>query len=251
MSDATCLSKVKFFTLFLLFVLTQITLAEMDLPYQDRGDRYEGVKLKPISGYDIELISALVNYTDSVDQIPERLKVKFCLDRHSKVYLTVRELDCKYYYWMDKVKPPKPWQPGFKNLFEWPTKEVIRHLDGLEIHDLGVLARLGKSGPAKAEQVAPVIFYHSRLPSKINGYLFTFRTNADARLNCEVYKEGDAKPVFIRIIRKQRAGRPFTIRWNSTQATDGSYTLVVSGYFLDTNDPIAQTVRFYHRRDVK
>ena len=237
--------------LLLLFTSAPFGFAEMDLQYQNRGNRYEGLKPKPVSGYDIELISARVDYKEEVKQMPERFKAKFYMERLYGVNLTVRELDYKYYYWMDNVRPREGWWTGFDNVFEWPTQDVIRHLEEIKMYDLGVVVRLEKPEPRKIERVAPVIFYHSQFPSTIKGYLFTFKTNGDARLNCQVYREGDAKPVFTRIIRKQRAGRPFTIRWNSTQATDGSYTLVVSGYFLDTNDPIAQTVRFYHRRDVK
>ena len=38
--------------------------AQLDLQYQQRGDRYEGVKPKPVSGYDIELISVLADYQE-------------------------------------------------------------------------------------------------------------------------------------------------------------------------------------------
>ncbi len=87
------------------------------------------------------------------------LKVKLYLEQPSKVHLTVRELDYKYYYWMDKVQPSQPWRSGFDNLFEWLTQEVIQRLGELKMYDLGVVARLEKADPSKVERVSPVIFY--------------------------------------------------------------------------------------------
>jgi hypothetical protein len=221
------------------------------LQYQHRGNRYEGIKPKPVSGYDIELISARVDYKEEIEQLPDRLRVQFYLQQLSKVYLTVRELDYKYYYWMDRVQPAQLWRPGFENVFEWPTREVIQQLGQITMYDLGVVARLDKSEPSMSERVAPVIFYHSQAPTVIKGYLFTFKTGGDAHLRCAVYEDGASEPLFTQILQRQRGGRPFTVRWDSSQAGQGSYTLVLGGYFLETNIPIDQTVTFYHQPDVR
>ncbi len=248
------LSKVTGFTLFLMFVLSTFALAEMHLQYQDRGGRYEGIKPKPVSGYDIELISVVVDYKDEVRRMPDRFKVKFFLQPPlkdpSKVYLTVRELDYKYYYWLDKVQPPpNSWRPGFDNVFEWPTQDVIQQLDDIKMYDLGVVIRLDKSIPSWSERVAPAILYHYQFPVTIKGYKFTFKTNSDAHLKCSVYKEKEL--VFTQVFPKKRGGRPFVVRWDSSNAVEGSYSLVVKGFFLDTNDPIDQIVNFYHQPVVK
>jgi hypothetical protein len=222
-------------------------LAQPNLQYGPRGNRYEGVRPKPIAGYDIDLISARVNYHEKGYRLPELLKVKFYLERPSEVHLTVRELDYKYYYWMDKVKPANPWRSGFKNVFEWPTDEVLKRLDHIGMYDLGVVARVGKSQPSKLERVAPVILYHSKHPSAIGGYLFTFKANGDIRITCSFYKEQDIEPLSTKVFRRLLGGRPFTVRWDSSGATEGWYRLLVSGYFLNTNDPVDQAVYFYHK----
>lgn len=240
-------SQIMGLILLLMFARGPSALAQPELEYRDRGDRYEGIKPKPVAGYDIELISVLVNYREERKQTPNLFKVRFYLKQPSKVYLTVRELQYKYYYWMDRVKPSKPWRPGFGNLFEWTTEKVIQKLEGLRMYDLGVVARLGKPVPSKIEQVAPSIFYHSQLPSTIEGYLFTFKTTADARLTCKVFEQGKANPLFAQTFPRKRGGRAFTIRWDSSKAAEGPYKLIVTGYFLYTNDPIEQTVSFYHR----
>jgi hypothetical protein len=226
--------------LFFLLVCVPSESAGAGLQYQNRGDRYEGIKAKPVAGYDIELISALVDYKEEAARLPDWFKVKFYLREPSKVYLTVRELDYRYYYWMDKVQPPEPWKPGFGNYFKWSSREVIRRLDQLDMYDLGLVARLEKPEPRKIDRVAPVIFYHSRHPSAVNGYLFTFRANGDARLISSFYNRGAAEPVFTRRFRRQRGGRPFTVRWDSITSAEGQYKLVVKGYFLDTHQPIVE-----------
>ncbi len=238
-----------FLIFFVLFILRSSVLAEVE--YQNRGNRHEGVKPKPVSGYDIELISALVDYKDETKKIPDHFKIKFYLDQDRKVSLTARELDYKYFYWMNKIHPRVPWRKGFDNEFTWPTQDVIRQIGRLEMYDLGIVARLVRPEPARIERVAPVILYHSQFPATIKGYLFTFRANGDARLTCSFYEQGEAKPVFTRIFRRKRGGRSFTVRWVSSTAQEGWYKLVVNGYFLDTNDPIDQTVIFYHKPIVK
>lgn len=242
---------MKYFAFIFCLSFISIAVAQADLQYRNRGNRYEGIKPKPVSGYHIELISAKVNYQEETNQFPDFCKIRFFLRGVTEVHLIVRELDYRYYYWMDKVNPQKPWRPGFENVFTWPTKDVIQQLKGLKLYDLGVVARLNKTEAGKVEKVAPVILYHSKAPSTINGYLFTFKTNGDAHFTCSIYRERQEKPVFTSIFQRQRGGRPFTVRWDSKNAEEGLYKLVIKGYFLDNNIPIDQTVRFIHQPIVK
>lgn len=239
------------FTLVLLIAHGPSSVAQRGIEYQNRGNRYEGIKPRPVSGYDIELISALVDYREETERIPQRFKIKFYLDQPSEVHITVRELDYKYYYWMDKVKPPENWRCGFDNVFEWPTEDVVQRLEEMKMYDLGIVARLGKQVPSKVEQVAPIIFYHSHYPPIIEGYLFTFKTGSNARLACYVYKEETEDLVYTQHFRRVQGGRVFTLRWHSPDAAEGFYKIVIRGYLWYTNDPIDQTVRFYHRSSVE
>jgi len=115
------------------------------------------------------------------------------------------------------------------------------------MYDLGVLVRLRKESPASVEEVAPAILYYSQLPAKINGYLFTMKINGDARLSCSIYREGEASGVMTKTYQRIPGGRPFSVRWEVKDAQEGTYSLVCKGFFLDSNEPIQQTVRFYHR----
>jgi hypothetical protein len=222
--------------------------ADANLDYQNRGDRFEGVKPKPVSGYDIEVISVLADYQEPAAQLPDQLRVGFYLQSQTPVHFTVREQDYRLYYWLDKVKPAKGWQAKSANEYSWPTGAVLRQLDQkLNPYELGVLIRLGRETPAENEEIAPAILYYARPPDKINGYLFTMKTNGDARLSCKIFRGREPTALMTQAFRRIPGGRPFTVRWDAAAAQEGQYTLVCNGYFLDTNQPLRQTVRFFHR----
>jgi hypothetical protein len=215
--------------------------------YQQRPGRYEGTRAKPVAGYDIELMSARADYTEPANPLPIELKVRFYLDTPSEAYLYVRELDYRYYYWLDKVTPVTPWGKGFENSFEWPSNDVIKQLDGLQMYDLGVVVRLYTPEPSAVERVAPVIFYHSALPARVDSYLFTFRLNGTAHINAAIYREGKKEPVFQQVYPRKAGGVSFTVRWDASAAPAGQYRMVIGGWFSDNNQPINQTVGFYHQ----
>lgn len=232
----------------LLLLLPQPLWAESSLDYQNRGDHFEGIRPKPVSGYDIEVISVLVDYQEPAEQLPDQLRVAFYLQGQAPVHLTVREQDYRLFYWLDRVKPAKGWQARSINEFTWSTGTVLRQLDQkLNLYELGVLIRLRKEMPASVEDIAPAILYHGRPPETIGGYLFTMKTNGDARLSCKVYREGESAELMTQAFRRIPGGRPFTVRWDAGGAREGQYALVCRGYFLDTNQPLQQTVRFFHR----
>ena len=232
-----------------------------DLP---RGDGFdEDQTTAGARGTDFELVSwcGMGGRRIEATELPSRLRFKFYLDEHAVAYATVRELDYRHLYWLDNVEPSAPWRAGFGNGFAWPTNEVLRRLDHILMYDLGVVVRLDAPEARSIERVAPAIFYHTDVPATVEGYLFTFRTSGNARVTCTIYAEPPSDALFTRTIPRQPGGRPFTIRWDSTRRSDGTtgalpaapgwYSLVVIGYFLDTNDPISQTTRFYHQPTVQ
>jgi len=242
----------RFLSAITLLVLLPASLLADALDYQNRGNRYEGVKPKPVSGYDVELISVLVDYQDPAPTLPDEVRLRFFLFKPTPVFLTVRELDYKHYYWMDKVQPTKPWEKGFGNGFVWQTDPVLRQLDKtMTLYDLGVLARMGREEPSADDQVAPVILYHREVPKMITAYLFTLKVNGDARLSCSFYRSDSQAPLAQQHFPKKVAGRPFTVRWDSQAAGEGAYKMIVEGFFLDTNEHFSQTVRFYHQPRVQ
>ncbi len=231
----------------ILLISSQAVWADTNLDYQNRGDRFEGVKPKPVSGYDIEVISVLADYQEPATQLPDQLRIGFYLQSQTPVHLTVREQDYRLYYWLDKVKPAKGWQAKSINEFTWPTAAVLRQLDQkLNPYELGVLIRLGRETPAENEDIAPAMLYHTQPPDKIGGYLFTMKANGDARLSCKMFRGKEPTELMTRAFRRIPGGRPFTVRWDAGGAPEGHYSLICNGYFLDTNQLLRQTVRFFH-----
>ena len=224
-----------------------------DLTYQKRANRSEGIKAKPVSGFDIELLSAQVDYLDRTDKLPERFYARFYLQRPTPVFLTVRELDYKHYYWLDNIEPSSNWRAGFDNVFDWPTKDVISQLSGLTLGDLGTVARLGSAQAQAIERVAPVVFYQSQYPAVVSGYRFAFKLRDDAKIKAMIYADKSGDGVAVQSLAPQRGGRPFWVKWDvaGSAAPEGAYKLIVSGYVLNTNDPINQVVHFYHQPRLK
>jgi len=238
-----------FIALIAAWSLCATAIAQDELLYQKRANRYEGIKPKPVSGFDIELLAAQIDYREPTSAWGDRLRARFFLDQPRPVYLVVRELDYKYFYWLDKVEPKEPWRAGFGNVFEWPTNEVLKQLRGIQPYDLGAVARLDKPTPSADENVAPVLLYQSQPPQAAGAYVFYFRLREDAALKASIYAEGDAEqPIYAQDLGRLPAERPLAVRWTTTAMTHaGKYRLVLKGHLLSTNDPIVQVVRFYHQ----
>ncbi|HNP28274.1 MAG: hypothetical protein KC592_13295 [Nitrospira sp.] len=230
-------------------------LAQLDLQYQSRsqeqlGSWKEGVKPKPVSGLNVELISVLADYQELVssENFPNAVKLQFYLDDKHAVYLTVRELDYRTYYWLDKVEPARVWEKGFQNVFAWPTDPVLQQLTPkLGLYELGALVRLDAESTSSIERVAPAVLYHKDAPSMIEGYFFTLKTGEDARLLASITQHATGKEVERQIFRRKRAGLPFTIHWDAEDAEPGPYKLDISGFSLSTNQPLSKEIHFYHQ----
>jgi len=241
--------------LLLLGLLFAVPSVADQYDYTDRGDRSEGIRPRLVSGDNIELVSvraAPVGGTPA--SVPERMRLSFYLPQQEPVYVTVRELDYRYYYWMDKVRPPEPWQPGKTNSFRWPTRDVLQWLygRGLQPDELGAVVRLSGTGaPSAEEQVAPAVLSASDKPVAPQSYLFTFKTNVPARLDCKLYPAASRSAVWSKTFKDVRAGLPFTCRVPLRLLRRDDYRLVVDGYSLDTNAPVSEEVRFFHSPDLK
>jgi hypothetical protein len=238
---------IKTIIIVLLFAM-HIPLVHADeLDYQNRGDRWEGIKAQPVSGQDIELLSALVDHRENWKHLPSNCKLKLYLQNAVDVDIEVQELRPKHFYKMDRVVPKTAWQQGF-NDFQWLTSDVIAPLK-LKMTTLGIVARL--AARSDAEHVAPVIFYHATPPTAINGYLFAFKIGGSAKLKYAIYQGKHQTPLIKDDLGKQFVGEPFVIYWDSRNAQAGAYELIVDGYFLNNNEPIHQVVHFYHQPLIK
>jgi hypothetical protein len=201
-----------------------------------------------VAGYYVELMSAVAVPVESASTMPDKLKLRFFLKQTYPVFITVRERDLQHNYWMDNVVPTVPWHQGFNNEFVWPTRDVLKRLrPRVMVKDLAVVARLQRSHPTQNERVAPVVFYHSRVPTAIEGYMFTFAVNVDARFSCSVYRENAATPLVVENFPRESAGRAFTFIWRSQRLAEGEYRVVVKGKRLINNEDFTLVVSFYHQ----
>lgn len=232
-------------------LLTHYSVLAYDymLEYQRRGEYWEGIQPRPVSGFDIELLSASVDYSEPQSDFPTTNKLLLYLTTPAQIDLTVRELSPKQYYLMNRVKEEETWQQGF-NSYQWSTETVLKPLN-LRIEQLGIIARINRSGNQQAESVAPVIFYHSQYPIKINGYRFAFKVGSSAHLNYAIYSGENSMPLLERELGKKMGGDPFMITWDCSKAEVGNYELVVDGYLLQDNSPLHQSIKFHHQPDIK
>jgi len=220
-------------------------MAGNDLSYRNRGNRYEGTDPKPIGGYDVELLGAVVEPLP-VSDFPDRAAVSFFLDKEETVHFLIREREPREYYRLDQVKPPSPWKPGATNTFLWPSGDVLRPL-GLRPADLLFLVRLGSDRPRSREHVAPVLLEPAAGGRKIGGYRFTFRLQSAAKTRHAVYGPGSAEPIQpVPPYSRRAADTPFEISWNAAGRTEGTYRLVLEGYFTNDNQPLRQEVEIFH-----
>lgn len=219
------------------------------LDYQNRGEYWEGIAHNPVAESDIELLSALIDYREDWYPLPANCKLKFYLQHATAVDITVQELRPKHNYKMERIIPKSPWRQGI-NDYQWATNEVIAQLR-LKITQLGIIASLKPAAKSDVEYIAPVLIYHSVPPTKINGYLFAFKVGDCAMLSYVVYQGKNVDPIAAGKISKQSVSEPFVIYWDSSLAKEGSYELIVDGYFLKNNKPIYKSVQFYHKPSFK
>lgn len=227
--------------------------AEIELEYQRRGNYNEGVRGKTVGGEDLVLISAMVDYQEPVKKLPDKLQVQFYLEKPDAVDIRVREIEQKYFYWLDTVNPTKPWIKGAHNHFAWDTASVLQVLNSrMNMYALGIVIKLTPNRRADIDyQVAPPVFFSQTLPSRIAAYRFDLKPGENALLNISIDQGTGTDPVYSTRIRRAVGGRPVPIIWNVDQADPGFYRLVVDGYFLSSNALILRRIGFVHQPTLK
>ncbi len=227
--------------------------------YQERGDRWEGIRLPTAATPDLTLVSvraAPVGGPD--DRIPERLRVRFALPpghRAGAVRITVRELQERFDYWLDQVKPARPWLPGQVNVYAWPTRTVLKWLygRGLQTAELGVLVQFGDAAaPPGREQVAPAVLAGDDWPVDIESYHFTFRTRVQARVTCVLEPAAVATPIWGQTVKHALADHSYACRVPFPPLPAGAYRLRIESWSPKTKAPLARLdVRFDHDPELR
>jgi hypothetical protein len=222
------------------------------LTYQNRGNRYEGLRTIAAGGHDIELLAAHLSpdpagarpRSAERSSLGDLVRLRFFLPGKDKVFITIRQFRSgSTYYWLDRVT--HTWRPVAINDFAWPTAPVLRQLNTVGLDDLGVVVRLGQDGFAKRERVVPAALFDGDPPDRAASYRFTLKTNGGADVDAEVYA-GDTV-LYRRPRNQEKADSPFTVVWPAGTAEEGWYRLVLRGTFEDKSR-LDKEVAFYHRR---
>lgn len=243
-----CQSIVLWSLLLVLSAASTVGAAGAELEYGARGNRHEGLKPKPVSGYDIELIGAMAipsggGLAAAMD--PSSASLSFYLPEARTVSVVVREKEPRAYYWLDRVQPARPFWSGTTNRFRWPVADVIGPAE-VRAESLVALVRLDRETPGRRERVAPVVFPSLDSALQITGYRFVLRVNAPAKLRYRIYATGSAEPMVGSEHKKRSGGKPFEISWHAGESPGGEYRLLIEGYFLEDNTPVDQEISFVH-----
>ena len=229
--------------------------AQADIEYRARGNRAEGVRNLPVSGYSLELLSFRALPLEAAQgSLPAQYHIRFFLDRDRPAHLVVREVENRYSYWLDKVRPTKPWRAGFDNIFDWSTREVLAQLPELPVDRLAVTVRLDTETPSSVERVAPAIVYHTAAPKAVTAYEVVFVANARLRVDASVERiDGSAAPGQMErgTLASWPAGVPFTLRWDAMSAPAGSYRLRLRAQVRENLERFDQLVEFHHQPVVR
>lgn len=216
--------------------------------YGSRTNRHEGLRAHPVGGYQLELISVLLDTLPPTSGLPDSLSIEFYLRDSTLVTpgsidIIVRESNYSHYYWLDKPVPKQGrWRPG-RNVFSWPTSDVLAAVDPrIPIEGLAALVILGSAEPGRPIRTTPAIL---RGPERTDGAkycLLTFRPGARCRLQVTVRAAGTDSVVF-------RSGSPRTcdaelpadFRWKVDGLPSGTYRVEAQGTLLRTGAPLSLT----------
>lgn len=238
----------------ILIVVTHLALtsgigfAKDDLEYKPRGNRHEGLRSHPVSGYQLELISVMLDHSlEFGNTLPGNLTVEFYIPDSTlispdAVRLTVRESNYDLYYWLDQARPDSTWSVG-RNRFTWSTEDVLQKLDMPQIHnllqDLAVLLQLGPgTGPIRT---TPALLCGPGPPKIPRACLFTLRPNSSCTLNMRISSAAGGAPLHEEIGRRCDAESAVDFLWPLTNVPAGRYVLEVTGSVSRTGAPIALT----------
>jgi hypothetical protein len=223
------------------------------LVYQDRGGYREGVRSSPSVNVSVDLIAAQVDMSDNRPPGP-LFRASFFLPERSDLTLTIREIDQRYSYWLDGLRPRADWKAGAVNQFEWPTAPVIQALTWmpprLTLGDLGGTVRVGTGFPSMVERVLPVVLSQGAATAPGTAYLFAFRVTARARLRFETYGAGDLRPRDVQTFPRVDPLNAQRVTIAAASWPEGWYRIVISGYGLSDNAEVNQVINFYHSRNL-
>lgn len=223
-------------------------LGAQDLSWQDRGDRYEGVVARDISGGYFTLLGVQLEGGEQLQAGAARLQISFWLP--SPQTLNIRVWEPRSNYWM--IPHAKKFSAHAQS-FAWPLTPVIRGLN-LNLELLQVLVANENETlyfPARLSTAAPALSEPR--------YRFTFDSKGGVELEGVIVREaGKAlQPLKSFAINEEYPGT-VRVRWDGKDsegrlAPEGVYRLQLKGaiYLNDSEEAMALDIRFMHRGNVE
>lgn len=224
------------------------SISKESFEYKKRGNREEGIRAVGIGAPNLELLSFVAHKEKTKWDADIILRIRFFLPKVSSFYITAKELRVRKFYIMKPLQ--HKWPSGWHEFSPWPTKDVLKPL-GISLDDLGIVGKLNRDRIGSGE-IAPLIIYHSSMPSQVNKYTLHFlpRDNLK-RMEYRLYKVYPETLVAQQRIMMLSGGSPFSITLDLSNQNEGYYKLIMDGKFKNRVGGPQRTYYFFHKPDVK
>lgn len=210
--------------------------------WTDRGDRFEGIARRQVSGGCCELLGVHYQRADQLASGAERLSLFFWLPAEMTPEIVVGQRDVNY------LMTPKSrgYGRGLQR-FSWPRGEVLAPLR-VQIDTLQ--ARVSDS----AAVYFPALLSTSDRPIPAGKYAFVLESAGALDLQCTIAREEKGRLVPVRSFRQtEEFGGVFTVEWDGRddrgqRVAGGVYVLRLDGQVeAETIQPIrGYKVAFQH-----
>lgn len=187
--------------------------------WSDRGDRFEGIKNRQVSGGCCELLGVHYQRADRLAEGAPRLYLHFWMPAPARPDIVVWQPSTNYLM----IPKEKRYGEGLQS-FSWPRQEV---LEPLRVQTDRLYARV--VNPAKV--YFPVLLSTSEKPSPAGSYRFFLQSGGGIEGRCTIEREVDGRLVPVRSLPvKQEFGGVFPIDWDGRD--DGGRTVPPGVYAL-------------------
>lgn len=224
-------------------VAANLTAADCDkCKYAKRGDRWEGVGVRQVSGASFDLLAVEIQPSGKAAAAGDQVRLWFWLP--GKEAPTIEVWEPRSNYWM--VPDSRAFGGGLQS-YAWPRGEVLAPL-GLDLASLRPKIR------SRDETVYyPALLSTSPKPEPGAGYAFVFRSGAGIDAFCTISRDEGGKLTQVRKFRYgEDLGGDLRIAWDGKDdqgqpVPDGTYVLRLKGEMLaETLRPLTFNLSFLH-----
>ncbi len=239
-------------TLWLIFLFWMSFVQNLKYPYQNYGDRREGIvpKRRLVAGERLDLIAAQIENLERVPTglTPNRYKLGFYLIDSTRLKIEVREFEHSY-----KMQPTREIYPPGLNVFAWPSEIPMYY--GIVLANL---LPISVDRKPEGNTIVPIILYYNRPYNSEMRYIFSFE--AYKPISVLEYKIVDTHERLIFTKRLQDLREIIHLHWNgrdlnNVPVASGVLRLNVRACFrpppgASVSPCITLNYKFYHVPDL-